>query len=85
MNVSFYFRYINRFAHNLKAKLRESEKLEKSIEQLHCKRKQAILDEGNCSAQLKIISAKTKELKVHVEKSISLKYNNRMVNIMGCM
>ena len=78
-----YFRYVDRLSASLKSKNAVESKLLKSKDKHIEKRKKLGEDLQDLSPKLQLIISRTKELQKNIEGSISKKYKNREVNLMG--
>ncbi|KAB7498810.1 CDK5 regulatory subunit-associated protein 3 [Armadillidium nasatum] len=76
-------RYVDRLSQTLKLHLAESDRLLNSVSGIKQKSEEASLQQHKLSQQLKLIISRSKELQENIEKDISKKYNNRIVNLMG--
>ena len=67
----------------MRAKKAVGEKLGKSKENAIVKQKSAAEQQKELAPKLQLIIQRTKELQSNIEQSISKKYKNREVNLMG--
>jgi len=76
---------VNRLADRLKGILKMIEKVKYGYKEVENRRVQIGKDRIESTKQLAIVTEKTKDLKLEIEKDISKRYNGRPVNIMGCV
>ena len=65
--------------------LKMIEKVKCGYKEVENRRVQIGKDRIESTKQLAIVTEKTKDLKLEIEKDISKRYNGRPVNIMGCV
>ncbi|MCL4122266.1 UNVERIFIED_CONTAM: hypothetical protein GTU68_028957 [Idotea baltica] len=76
-------RYVDRLVESLQRHLRDRDRLLASVEGIKQKSSEASQQQHVLSKHLQLIIARSKELQENVEKLISKKYKDRVVNLMG--
>ncbi|XP_042904886.1 CDK5 regulatory subunit-associated protein 3 isoform X2 [Parasteatoda tepidariorum] len=78
-------RYVDRLVDTLKSKLETAEKMVENQKVVKAKYHEAVNEQASIEPKIDLIVEKTKVLLSQVEKDISKRYKNRLVNIMGGM
>jgi len=76
-------KYVDRLVENLKQKLRFVDRCESMNVEISKKRDATIKDQAEAQSKLKVMSSKAKVLQKDIEKDISKRYKDRLVNIQG--
>lgn len=75
--------YVARLVESLTTKSKLSERLVESNANLAKKKEDAIVDQTDTRRNLDLMTQKSKELQLHIERDISARYQNRKVSITG--